>query len=77
MANWAGAQVVVATAWDLIGEPATWQLADEIVSVLNLCPDPAAEWRERFINHLDAWKSHAGKPSPLSWGAVQFVGVLP
>ena len=73
---WAGAQVVVATAWDLIGEPATWQLADEIVSVLKLCPDPAAEWRERFINHLDAWKSHAGQPSPLSWGAVQFVGVL-
>jgi tetratricopeptide (TPR) repeat protein len=70
---WAGAQIVAATAWDLIDEADTWRLADEVVNVL-LSPDPAAEWRERFIHHLAAWKSHTG-PSPLSWGAVQFVGL--
>jgi tetratricopeptide (TPR) repeat protein len=72
---WAGAQIVAATAWDLIDEADTWRLADEVVSVL-LYPDPATEWRERFIHHLAAWKSHTD-PSPLSWGAVQFVGLGP
>jgi hypothetical protein len=74
---WAGAQIVAATAWDLIDEADSWRLADEVVSVL-IRPDPAAEWRERFIRHLAAWKSHTDPcPSPLSWGAVQFVGLGP
>jgi hypothetical protein len=72
---WAGAQIVAATAWDLIDEADTWKLADEIVRVL-LTPDPAAAWRERVMSYLAAWKSHTG-PSPLSWGAIQFVGLGP
>jgi hypothetical protein len=28
------------------------------------------------MSYLAAWKSHTG-PSPLSWGAIQFVGLGP
>jgi tetratricopeptide (TPR) repeat protein len=71
---WAGAQIVAATSWDLIDEADTWKLADEVVSVLHRSADPAAEWREQFIRHLAEWKSQGG-PSPLSWGAIQFIGL--
>jgi CHAT domain len=71
---WAGAQIVAATSWDLIDEADTWRLADEVVSVLHRSADPAAEWREHFIRHLAEWKSQRG-PSPLSWAAIQFIGL--
>jgi tetratricopeptide (TPR) repeat protein len=74
-AVWAGAEVVAATAWDLIGEAETWRLADEVVSILAESPDPAAEWQQRMIDHLAAWTTHVGAPSPLSWGAIQFTGI--
>lgn len=74
---WAGAQVVAATAWDLIDEPDTWNLAEEVVTILHRGPDPAAEWRKRFIGHLEDWKSDGDAPSPLSWAAIQFIGLVP
>jgi len=74
-AVWAGAEVVAATAWDLIGDAETWHLADEVVSILVQSPDPAAEWRQRLIGHLAAWTTHVDAPSPLSWGAIQFTGI--
>lgn len=74
---WAGAQIVAATAWDLIDEPATWNLAEEVVSILHGSPDPAAEWRKRFINHLADWQSDRNAPYPLSWAAIQFIGLVP
>lgn len=73
---WAGAQIVAVTSWDLIDEADTWKLAGEVVSVLHRSADPAAEWRVRFIRHVAEWKSRTG-PSPLSWGAIQFIGTRP
>jgi tetratricopeptide (TPR) repeat protein len=74
---WAGAQIVAATAWDLIDEPDTWNLAGEVVTILHASPDPAAEWRKRFMGHLAHWKSDGDAPSPLSWAAIQFIGLVP
>jgi tetratricopeptide (TPR) repeat protein len=73
---WAGAEIVAATAWDLIDEPDTWNLAEEVVTILHGGPDPAAEWRKRFIGHLEDWKSDRDAPSPLSWAAIQFIGLV-
>jgi hypothetical protein len=73
-AMWAGAKIVAATTWDLIDDAASWQLADEVVGLLEGCSDPAARWREHFLDHLDTWLSGNGS-APLFWGAIQFIGL--
>lgn len=75
-ALWAGAGVVICTAWDLVRHDSTPLLAQEVIAILRSGEDAAVAWHDHFVEHLRRWRSLATDPAegPLSWGAVNVLG---
>jgi tetratricopeptide (TPR) repeat protein len=79
---WAGARLVIATAWPTLEDPRTLELDTAIVDVLTSHEDPVAALRDLQVERLTRWREGQGSSrraviqgwSPLYWAPYVAVG---